>query len=69
MLSAHEPFTSTEAAVSKENDIFSNQVAVCQTMQRKHVRDTDVGRVLQEKINDLKMLLGAYRKGVLKEKI
>lgn len=68
ILSAHEPFTSTEAAVSKENDIVSNRVAVCQTTQRKHVRDTDVGRVLKEKINDLKLLLNAYRRGTIKEK-
>ena len=32
------------------------------------VGDTDLGEELTEKINDLKELVEAYRKGVLKEK-
>lgn len=68
ILSAHEPFTSTEAAVSQENDIVSNRVAVHYTSQRRHVGDTDDGRALKERISELRQLLDAYRKGIIKEK-
>ena len=33
------------------------------------VADTDAGRDLKERIRDLKELVEAYRKGVIKEKI
>ena len=68
LLSAHEPFTSTEAAVSQENDIVSNQVAVRYTFRRKLVGDTDNGRALKERIGELIQLLDAYRRGIIKEK-
>jgi fructose-1,6-bisphosphatase len=32
-----------------------------------HVKDTDKGKVLQEKVDDLKELLFAYRNGLIKE--
>lgn len=68
MLSAHEPFTSTENAVSKENDIVSNRVAVRYTSKRRLVGDTDTGAALKERIQELTQLLEAYRKGIIKEK-
>lgn len=68
ILSAHEPFTSTKAAVSQENDIFSNRVAVRRTSTRRKVGDTDDGRALKERIEELRELLDAYRKGIIKEK-
>lgn len=68
ILSAHQPFTTAEAAVREENDIVSNQVAVRYTMQRRLVGDTDTGAALKERIRELRQLLEAYRKGVIKEK-
>lgn len=68
LLAAHEPFTSTEEAVSKENDIVSNQVSVCYSMRRRLVGDTDNGRALKERIAELRQLLDAYRRGIIKEK-
>lgn len=68
ILSAHQPFTTAEAAVREENDIVSNQVAVRYTMQRRLVGDTDTGAALKERIQELRQLLEAYRKGVIKEK-
>lgn len=68
ILSAHEPFTSTEAAVSQENDIVSNRVAVRYTSKRRLVGDTDTGKALKERIGELTQLLEAYRKGMIKEK-
>lgn len=67
-LSAHEPFTSAEAAVLQENDIVSNKVAVSNTSRRRLVGDTDTGAALKERIAELRWLLEAYRQGVIKEK-
>ena len=68
VLSAHEPFTSAEKAVEQEKDIVSNRVAVRYTSQRRLVGDTDTGKALKERIHELKQLLEAYRKGLIKEK-
>lgn len=40
-----------------------------QETERKIVADTDIGKKIQEEIDDLKMLLVAYRDGSIKEKI
>lgn len=67
-LSAHEPFTSAEEAVVKESDIVSRRVSVHYTGRRQQVGDTDNGIVLKERIEELKALLEAYRRGEIKEK-
>ena len=68
ILSAHEPFTSAEEAVAKEQDIVSNRVAVHYNNKRTLVGDTDTGAALKERISELIQLLEAYRKGIIKEK-
>lgn len=35
--------------------------------ERKRVADTDIGKEIQEEIDDLKLLLAAYRVGKIKE--
>ena len=66
-LTAHEPFTSVEAAVAEESDIVSNRVAVRYMPRRQLVEDTDRGKALKERIAELRQLLEAYRKGIIKE--
>ena len=66
-LAAHEPFTSAEEAVSKGNDIVSSQMAVHYSSKRRLVGDTDNGRALRERIQELESLLDSYRKGTIKE--
>ena len=68
ILAAHDPFESTEAAIEKERDIHSDSVIVKRTLERKTVGDTDVGKVLKERIADLEALLDAYRSGQIIEK-
>ena len=68
LLSAHEPFKSAEAAVREETDIVSRQVAVRRSQRRRLVGDTDNGAALKERIRELKMLLQAYRDGLIIEK-
>ena len=67
-LVAHEPFSSAEDAIKKESDIISTSVVVEDIARRKYVRDTLDGEKMQEEIYDLKMLLLAYKKGLIKEK-
>ena len=51
----------------KEN---TPRVTIVEKMKRRiMVGDTDLGRELTEKIEDLKELISAYRKGILKEKM
>jgi fructose-1,6-bisphosphatase-3 len=67
-LVAHDPFESTEAAIEKESDIHSETTIVQQVTRRLSVGDTDEGRKLKERIQDLELLLEAYRSGDLIEK-
>ncbi|MCC0631990.1 MULTISPECIES: fructose-1,6-bisphosphatase [unclassified Clostridioides] len=66
-LVSHEPFNSAEEAIANESDILSTTVVVEHKAKRKMVRDTDEGLKIQEEIEDLKLLLMAYKKGLIKE--
>lgn len=68
ILAAHDPFESTEAAIENESDIHSDSKMVKWVRERKCVGDTDVGRELKEKVEDLKKLLDAYYSGEIAEK-
>ncbi len=68
-LVAHKPFTSTEDAIRKETDIHSDKIMIMNAPYRLHVRDTDDGRRLMERIGELKQLLEAYRSGQIIEKL
>lgn len=65
-LISHQPFKSIEDAFSKETDILSSRKIV-EKLDRKKVGDTDVGKELKNQITDLKLLLRAYRKGLINE--
>ncbi len=63
----HQPFHSAEEAVRNGDDIRSSTQIVEMNSKRMLVKDTDKGRLLQTKINNLKKLLYAYRNGFIKE--
>ena len=67
-LTAHEPLESVEAAIMDETDIVSRQTTVQRYAQRKLVGDTDNGKRIQERIQELKELIEAYRTGQIIEK-
>ncbi|MBR2561497.1 MAG: fructose-1,6-bisphosphatase [Eubacterium sp.] len=67
-LVAHKPFTSAEEAVKNETDIHSEQISVMMAPHRMLIADTDKGRRMKERIDELKELLAAYRSGVIAEK-
>ena len=68
-LVSHEQFESTEAAIRKESDILSDTLDVEIFPVRKRVADTDNGSKIKEMIGDLEKLLGAYRDGVIPERV
>ena len=67
MLASHEPFESTAKAITEGRDILSSTVILEYITTRKRVGDTDIGEELKCQINDLCILLKAYRKGLIKE--
>ncbi|MDR3259215.1 MAG: fructose-1,6-bisphosphatase [Fusobacteriaceae bacterium] len=67
-LVSHEPFESREKAISAGKDILSSSKIVEDVKARIRVRDTDKGKELQNQVNDLKKLLNAYKKGIIKER-
>lgn len=69
MLVAHEPFESAEAAILKETDIHSVRTVVERVVKRRMVADTDHGKHIKEQIDDLMVLLEAYRSGKISQRL
>ncbi len=67
LLAAHDPFESTQKAIEEEQDIHSKTEIVETNDTRIRVKDTDLGREMQQQIHDLQQLLHAYRIGLIKE--
>jgi len=67
LLAAHQPFECTQKAVSEELDIDTVTEIIYKYPTRMRVRDTDRGREIQEKIDELGELLHGYREGFIKE--
>ena len=66
-LRVHEPFESTEDAVRNNRDITSRVDVIEPTAHRMLIEDTDRGKEMMATIEDLKMLLDAYRMGLIKQ--
>lgn len=64
----HEPFESTQKAIEDGIDIISTNIILELSQRRMRVRDTDIGKELEEQIYNLNKLLVAYRNGFIKEK-
>ena len=68
-LASHEPFESIESAIKKGIDIRSSTRVIEKVLDRKRVSDTDIGKKLNRQIYFLEMLICAYRKGIIKQKL
>lgn len=68
MLCAHEPFEGTKKALENNTDITSTPVVTDRVKNRILVKETDNGKRIAQMIEDLKMLLSAYRRGLIKER-
>ncbi|MDE6857287.1 MAG: fructose-1,6-bisphosphatase, partial [Alistipes sp.] len=64
----HQPFESSLKAIVEGRDIISTRIMVETPPRRLTVRDTTIGKELQVQIDDLKLLLGAFRTGQIKER-
>lgn len=69
ILAANEPFDSKADAIREEIDIKYDIMVNEKETERKNVADTDIGKQLQEEIDDLKLLLQAYKEGKIKQQI
>ena len=66
-LVSHQPFVGREEAIRSSQDIASTSVVFERLETRLKIAGTDVGRQLQEQIDDLMSLLDAYRSGAIAE--
>ncbi|MBC8569878.1 fructose-1,6-bisphosphatase [Zongyangia hominis] len=67
-LCSHEPFAGLDNAIKLNKDILSTQVVFDRASSRIKVDETDAGEGIRELIADLKLLLAAYRLGVVSER-
>ena len=66
-LVAHEPFAGRANAIRENRDITSTSQTFERMDRRQKIAETDVGRALQEQIDDLLALLAAFRSGAIVE--
>ena len=66
-LRQHEPFDTVERAIAENRDIVSSVDVFETTEKRMLVGDTDEGRRMKAEIADLKLLVSAYKLGIIKE--
>ena len=66
-LVSHEPFAGRENAIKENRDIASSTMIFERMESRIKIMSTDIGRQLQEQIDDLMALLWAYRHGKIVE--
>ena len=64
---SHQPFAGKQAALKNNDDIVNDSVVFEKLETRMKVADTEEGRELQARVNDLMMLLEAYRSGAVRE--
>jgi fructose-1,6-bisphosphatase-3 len=67
-ISAHEPFRGKENAIKNNADILSDTVVFESADRRILVKDTDQGRLIKQRIDDLTRLSMAYEAGKIKER-
>ncbi len=64
---AHQPFAGREKAIQENFDIISTTQVFERMDSRLKIAQTDVGRELQNRINDLRALLQAFKAGLVTE--
>ena len=64
---AHQPFAGRDRAIREDYDISSYSAFSERMETRQMIRETDTGKELQNRIDDLKLLLSAYHDGVVAE--
>ena len=67
-ISAHEPFRGKADAIKNNTDIISDTVVFENSERKILVKDTDQGKKIQKRIEDLTLLCEAYETGRIKER-
>lgn len=67
LLASHAPFESKQRPIEESVQVQTNTEILERNQVRIRVKDTDEGRVIQEKIDHLHELLAAFRAGLIKE--
>lgn len=67
LLASHAPFESTQKAIEDNVNMQTQTEILERNRMRIRVKDTDEGRNIQRKIDNLQALLAAYRSGLIKE--
>eukprot|EP00826_Nyctotherus_ovalis_P034950 TRINITY_DN2954_c0_g6_i1.p1 TRINITY_DN2954_c0_g6~~TRINITY_DN2954_c0_g6_i1.p1 ORF type:complete len:281 (+),score=-37.92 TRINITY_DN2954_c0_g6_i1:164-1006(+) len=68
-LCEHKPFSGSKDAIQSNKDIYSTSAIFETAKDTIRVAETDIGKRLKSKIEDLRMLLKAYKEGAIKETI
>ena len=64
---SHQPFSGKRKALENNDDIVNEGVVFEKLETRMKVADTEEGRELQSRVDDLLLLLAAYRSGAVRE--
>ena len=64
---SHHPFAGKRNALEHNDDIVNDSVVFEKLETRMKVADTEEGQELQQRVDDLLMLLAAYRSGAVRE--
>jgi len=64
---SHHPFAGKRSALEKNDDIVNDSVVFEKLETRMKLAETEEGRELQQKADDLLLLLEAYRSGAVRE--
>ena len=64
---SHQPFAGKEEALRVNGDIHTDSVVFERLEQRMKIAETDIGSELQRQVEDLKALLWAFKRGLVKE--
>ena len=64
---SHQPFAGKRNALEKNDDIVNDSVVFEKLETRMKVGETEEGQELQARVNDLMLLLAAYRSGAVRE--
>ena len=67
LLASHLSFESTQKAIEEGEDIHSQTERLERKAARIRVKDTDRGKRMLQQIDELQLLLDAYREGLIKE--
>ncbi len=67
LISEHHPFKGVKAVLENNDDMHSKNIMVQEYKKRITIADTDNGDEIKGKIEDLKLLVSAYRAGIIKQ--